>query len=79
MSLKCDTELGTHVPEDMKLEWAQRAAKAGCSSSELLRDLVCFHLKGVTFTEYVTKYRRAALGLPEAQQTTFSATSGPNE
>lgn len=79
MNLKCDTELGTHVPEDMKLKWAQLASKAGCSSSELLRDLICFRLEGVTFTEYVTKYRRAALGLPEASQAKSSSTSGPSE
>lgn len=62
---KCDTDLDTKVPEQFKLAWAQLASQADCTPSELLRDWVCFRLHGVTFTEYVTKHRRAALGLPD--------------
>lgn len=68
-SHKCDHELGTHVPEEFKLDWAKLASRAGCSSGELLRDWICFKLHGVTFTEYVTQCRREALGLPAATQT----------
>lgn len=66
---KCDQEMSTHVPEDFKLDWAKKANRAGCSSAELLRDLICFNLHGVTFTEYVTQCRREALGLPAATNT----------
>lgn len=79
MSHKCESELGTHVPEEFKLDWAKKASRAGCSASELLRDLICFNLHGVTFTEYVTQCRREALGLPALNQGQFSPSSEADE
>ena len=68
MSDKCTEEIKTKVPDDLALRWRARARKAGCSPSELLRDLICITEHGITFGELETKYRREALGLQVQQQ-----------
>ena len=62
MSDKCTEEIKTKVPDDLAMRWRARARKAGCSPSELLRDLICMTEHGMTFGELETKYRREALG-----------------
>jgi hypothetical protein len=68
MSDKCTDEIKTKVPSDIADRWRARARKAGCSPSELLRDLICMTEHGLTFGELETKDRRAALGLQAAAQ-----------
>ena len=68
MSDKCTEELKTKVPDDLAARWRARARKAGCSPSELLRDLVCMTEHGMTFGELETKYRREALGFQASEQ-----------
>lgn len=68
MSDKCTEELKTKVPDDLAARWHARARKAGCSPSELLRDLVCMTEHGMTFDELKTKYRREALGFQAQAQ-----------
>ena len=63
MSDKCTEKLSAMVPDELATQWRQRARQAGCTPSELLRDLICMALHGETFGELVTKDRRAALGL----------------
>lgn len=60
-SFKCSEDLKTHVPEAMKDAVQHLASEAGCEVSELLRDMVCLRLHGVTFGEYVANHRRAVL------------------
>lgn len=68
MADKCTEEIKTKVPEELASLWRARARKAGCSPSELLRDLICMTEHGMTFGELETKYRREALGFqPPAQ------------
>lgn len=68
MTDKCITVLTTKVPEDMADAWKRRARVAGCTPAELLRDLVCVTLHGLTFGELETNDRRRALGLQELPQ-----------
>jgi hypothetical protein len=68
MSDKCTEELKTKVPDDLAARWRSRARQAGCSPSELLRDLVCMTEHGMTFGELETKYRREALGFQAPAQ-----------
>ena len=65
---KCTDELKTKVPSDLADLWRARARRAGCSPSELLRDLVCITEHGMTFGELETNDRRSALGIQGAQQ-----------
>lgn len=51
MSDKCTDEIKTKVPSDMADRWRARARRAGCSPSELLRDLICMTEHGMTFGE----------------------------
>ena len=68
MSDKCTEEIKTKVPDDLAARWRARARKAGCSPSELLRDLICMTEFGMTFGELETKYRREALGFQAPEQ-----------
>lgn len=68
MSDKCTDEIKTKVPSDMADRWRARARRAGCSPSELLRDLICMTEHGMTFGELETKYRRDALGMQALTQ-----------
>lgn len=62
MSDKCTDEIKTKVPSELADRWRARARKAGCSPSELLRDLICVTEHGMTFGELETNNRRMALG-----------------
>ena len=68
MSDKCTDEIKTKVPSDLADRWRARSRKAGCSPSELLRDLICITELGVTFGEHETNNRRSALGLQALDQ-----------
>lgn len=68
MSDKCTDEIKTRVPGDMADLWRARARRAGCSPSELLRDLICMTEHGMTFGELETKDRRNALALQAQPQ-----------
>ena len=69
--------LKTVVPEDMATEFRRRANRAGCTVGELLRDLVCQSLQGVTFGEHVAEHRRRALSHPGLNEGQARAASGP--
>jgi hypothetical protein len=68
VSDKCTEEIKTKVPDDLATRWRARARLAGCSPSELLRDLICLQEHGMTFGELETKYRREALGFQATPQ-----------
>ena len=69
--------LKTVVPEDMATEFRRRANRAGCTVGELLRDLVCQSLQGVTFGEHVANSRRAVMGFKGPVQVHLRPASGP--
>lgn len=69
--------LKTVVPEDMAVEFRRRATRAGCTVGELLRDLVCQSLQGVTFGEHVAEHRRRALLSPGLNEGQPRASTGP--
>ena len=68
MSDKCTEKLSANVPEELATAWRQRARQAGCTPSELLRDLICMNLLGKTWGEHVNQDRRAALGLQDSSE-----------
>ena len=71
MSDKCTEKLSANVPEELATAWRMRARQAGCTPSELLRDLICMNLLGKTWGEHVTKDRRDALVSQAADQVTL--------
>lgn len=58
---KCTEELKTSVPLTIECDFKQLAARAGCTSAELLRDLICLATHKTTFDELCAKDRRAVL------------------
>ena len=60
-SMKCTEEAKTHLPEDMRHELDCDAHSAGCTLSELLRDLIYLAKRGMTYGEHVANHRRAVL------------------
>ena len=60
-SNKCTEKMGTNVPQEFADEFNRRAHQAGCTPSELLRDLICLNLHGITWGEHINQDRRAAL------------------
>lgn len=63
---KCSETLKTHVPYDTDQGFKELAAAAGCSPSELLRDMVCMAVHQKTYAEMVYEQRRriyAKMGL----------------
>lgn len=64
---KCDSVLKTNVPEVTFFAFSRQAHAAGCSMSELLRDLVCLSVHGEAFGEITATDRKILLGsaLPE--------------
>ena len=71
MSDKCTERLSANVPEELATAWRIRARHAGCTPSELLRDLICMNLLGMTWGEHVTKDRREALISPASELVAF--------
>ena len=68
MSNKCTEKLSTLVPDYIEDAWKHKARQAGCCPSELLRDLVCVNVLGMTWGEHVKKDRLDALGLQAPEQ-----------
>lgn len=68
MSDKCTDEIKTKVPSELADRWRARARRAGCSPSELLRDMICLTEHGMTFGELETNNRRQALGVQAPAQ-----------
>lgn len=64
VSMKLTQELSTHVDDSMAEQFRRRAADAGCTVSDLLRDLITLQLLGVTYGEHVAQIRRSALAGP---------------
>lgn len=60
---KCTAVLKTNVPEDTDLAFRALANKAGCTASELLRDLVCLVVHDQTFGEITADQRRKLLNV----------------
>jgi hypothetical protein len=65
---KCTATLKTHIPELTHAEFLRKAAAAGCTPSELLRDLVCLVTHGDTFGELMAAQRRESLEAPGPQK-----------
>lgn len=61
---KCTFVLKTNVPDDTYLGFKKLANQAGCTSSELLRDLVCLVVHNQTFGEITASQRRNLLNGP---------------
>lgn len=59
--MKLTESLKVNLDEETCLMFQRRSARAGCSASELLRDLICELEWGVTWGEHVAQSRRAAL------------------
>jgi hypothetical protein len=59
---KATHELKTHVPEEIKLEWAMKASMLGTTPSALLADLVIVNLRGPEFLKSLLDERLEALG-----------------
>jgi hypothetical protein len=49
------------APEYVFNELNKRKARAGCTQSDLVLDLICLHLYGKTYGEVEAIHRRAAL------------------
>lgn len=58
---KCTAVLKTNVPEATSEQFALLASEAGCSTAELLRDLVCLTVHRMTFGELSSELRRSVL------------------
>ncbi len=58
---KCTETLKTSVPEVVEEKFKAMAADAGCTTAELLRDLICLRTHGETFGELSASLRRAVL------------------
>jgi hypothetical protein len=67
-SMKLSFELSTHVDELLAEQFRRRAADAGCTVSDLLRDLITLQIYGVTYGEHVAQIRRSALSGPAPDQ-----------
>lgn len=74
-SFKLTDKVTTHLPEHMAIKLRNTSTQAGCNESELLRDMICLHLEGLTFGEYVANSRREALHIQGAKQVQHSAQS----
>jgi hypothetical protein len=59
---KATHELKTHVPEEIKHEWAAKASILGTTPSALLADLVIVNLRGPEFLKSLLDERLEALG-----------------
>lgn len=59
---KCDAELKTHVPEEIKAEWLAKAARLGVTPGALLADLVIVNLRGRDFLRSLLEARLDVLG-----------------
>ena len=63
MPYKCVEPLGTKLPLELANAFRRRANAAGCTPSDLLRDLICHLEHGLLFHEMESNDRRKALGL----------------
>ena len=59
--MKLSESVKVNLDEDTCTKFQRRATRAGCSTSELLRDMVCVLEHGLTWGEHVAQSRRAAL------------------
>jgi hypothetical protein len=58
---KCTEPLKTSVPQVVEAKFKTMAAEAGCTTAELLRDLICLRTHGETFGELSATLRRSVL------------------
>lgn len=68
MPFKCTEALGTKLPLELANLFRRRARAAGCTPSDLLRDLICHLEHGLTFHEMEGNSRREALGLQQLHE-----------
>lgn len=66
--MKLSESVKVNLDEETCLRFQRRAARAGCSTSELLRDMVCVLEHGLTYGEHVAQSRRAALNREGSKQ-----------
>jgi len=77
---KSSNVLKTNLPDDTYLSFMELAHKAGCTPSELLRDLVCLTVHGTAFGELTARNRRAILSKAYAADAkpSWASTFEPN-
>ena len=76
VSHKLTDKVTTHLPEYLADTLRQLANQASCSEAELLRDMICLSLCGMTWGEHVANSRRSILKVEGADKAQSSAASG---
>jgi hypothetical protein len=79
VSHKLTDKVTTHLPEYLAETLRQLANQASCSEAELLRDMICLSLCGLTWGEHVANSRRSILKVEGATPAQTSAMNGPQE
>ena len=77
VSHKLTDKVSTHLPEYLADLLRQLSTRASCSEAELLRDMICLNLCGMTWGEHVANSRRSILKVEGAPQGGFSSSRGP--
>lgn len=75
--MKLTEEMKVRLDEATAEAFRRRAHRAGCSTGELLRDLVVQLEWGVTWGEHVANHRRAALSREGPTPARLHVFSGP--
>lgn len=76
VSHKLTDKVTTHLPEYLADMLRQLAYQASCSEAELLRDMICLSLCGMTWGEHVANSRRSILKVEGATQAQQRAETG---
>ena len=58
---KCCFDANTQVPYEMQQKLDARAFAAGCTRSDVVRDILFLWEEGVTYGEHIANHRRAVL------------------
>ena len=75
--MKLTESLKVNLDADTATLFHRRATRAGCTTSELLRDMVCFLEHGMTWGELVAQSRRSPLNREVPLQGASQPDSGP--
>lgn len=77
VSNKLTDKVTTHLPEYLADQLRQLATQASCSEAELLRDMICLNLCGMTWGEHVANSRRQILRGQGALKAQFVPANAP--
>lgn len=75
--MKLTESLKVNLDADTATMFQRRATRAGCTTSELLRDMVCLLEHGRTWGELVAQSRHSALNREVPLHGASQADSGP--